>query len=89
MTDSALFSPIGLRSLQFDIESSDIKLSPISLLTDFGVYATYVETLSLNYSSKKISNVANNSPESLSRLFSVGQRGSWYTPSSPSCSTLG
>jgi hypothetical protein len=30
---------VGLRSLQSDIRSSDIKLSPISLITDIGVSA--------------------------------------------------
>jgi hypothetical protein len=30
---------VGLRSLQSDIGSSDIKLSPISLITDIGVSA--------------------------------------------------
>ncbi len=30
---------VGLRSLQSDIESSNIKLSPISLITDIGVSA--------------------------------------------------
>jgi hypothetical protein len=33
---------VGLHSLQSDIGGSDIKLSPISLITDIGVSATYI-----------------------------------------------
>ncbi len=36
---SDIWYTVGLRSLQHDIGSSDIKLSPISLITDIGVSA--------------------------------------------------